>query len=330
MAIGSRRSRIVRSLVKLVFASLLVLGVAAIPSSAAADPNYPGFPKMRGGGWDGPKASGINEVSTAKQWVQLPPMYNLVWAYQPSKFEDPGCRRGGDYETTQEFPASLFIISTDDRAPEPSGYVGPFAVRTAAFGSIPVEAQVLIGQERDDENFPVGIEFSQSRNTFCPGSGPHAGSDEQEKEYTGIGTTASVHITISELKVDGVDVNLQDGCRPSESSTLELGSPSYYSLDPDHKDGDRPIPDNRFTTPYFDILAGGLLTGNVDVGPFVNCRTAAGEDLSNLLTATVSGSDNEVRIRSQGLDIHARACAQDRSKCVDPLPSIPLPERDEG
>jgi|GEM_PF-2182219 len=328
--------RIAGRLIKVVAAIAVVLGVASLPSSAAESPDYPGLPDIsRGGDWVGPRATGINEVAAAKQWVRLPPLFAIAYNDPLRGQQDSSCRRLKPYESTTTWHASLFYISTSEGAPKSFGTIGPFTVRTVAFGSIPVEARVLIAQPRDDQDLPIGYDLTQLTHVFCaPGvngapGGPHAGPGEKETYWEPVELQAPTDISIVSLKVDGVDLDLQEGCTPGQQSVMSLTSRPYYDLDPEVAADEKPTAENLMTTPFFGLANGGLLTGTIDIAPFAGCRTSSGEDVSALLTATVSGKNNKVQVRSEGLQVSSLPCAADRSQCTNPLPGLSFPEGNE-
>ncbi len=323
-------------LVKAVLVVGLLLTAASLPSSAAEDPEYPGLPLHRGGGgWLGPRATGINEVASAKQWVRLPPMFVAAFNRLTGGASDDTCRRLWPYMRTTTYSAPLYFISTSSAAPSRYGYVGPFLVRTVAFGTIPVEAEVLVAQPRDADDLPVGYEISQSANAFCPGLGPHAGPDDVEVYSPAVRLDAPVDISITGLRVDGVDLRLAGECRPRERSVMRLAGFDSYNLDPDRSHGVVRPPGMDDETwlmmaPNFSFIGGGLLSGSVDIAPFGGCRTASGEDVSALVSATVSGPGNRVQVRSEGIEgYRGVGCISDPAPC-QPLPGIPYPTRDDG
>src|SRR5690606_33373011 len=125
-----------RMLAKLLAAACLVFGMAAVPSSAAEEsPNWEGVPRHPGdnpGGrlqWLTPKATAINEVARAQQWLRLPPLYVLGWLDPLQSIHDPQCRRMPPYSKRVVYDATMYFVSTNAEAPEPFGYVGPFTVR---------------------------------------------------------------------------------------------------------------------------------------------------------------------------------------------------------
>lgn len=279
--------------------------------------------------WIGPKATAISEIAVAQQWVRLPAMFNLAWNMPLVNKSDPGCasgRLGKDIAQTTGFEASIYMVAVDAAAPQPFGYVGPFTVRTAAFGSIPVEATVIIRQPRDGTGSIAGYQLKQTASKYCAGKGPHARDSQQENYFPPVSIDAPIELSITQLKVDGIDLQLRGNCRPQDRTTMKLTSRGYFDLDPTLKPEDLPV--NSFmTTPFFAAPAGGLLQASIDISPFTGCTTNSGEDVSQLLTATVSGPHNGVEMRTEGLKSGGLRCAQDRSQCTDPLAALPLPSR---
>jgi len=319
--------RLAGRLLKVVAAIAVVLGVASLPSSAAEDPDRPGLPYYLPGtgGWLTPAGSGLTEVSTAKQWFRLPPLVNAGLSWTLVRESDPRCRRLGDFNEINRWKGTLFFISPPG-APEPYGYVGPFTVRTVAFGSIPVEATVRLKQPRDADNLPIGYDITQTTRTYCAGRGPNASPTQEERETLPAEFEAPVEVRVMALVVDGVPLELTGSCKPERESVLTLSGVGFSELDPSFPENS-PTPENVMTTPWFTVANGGLLTGSVGVAPFEGCTTRSGEDISKLLTATVSGSSNGVQVRSQGLKGDEN-CLKSTScwSLVPRLPGLPYPK----
>ncbi|MBO0883582.1 MAG: hypothetical protein J2P17_25260, partial [Mycobacterium sp.] len=90
-------------------------------------------------------------------------------------------------------------------------------------------------------------------------------------------TTASgeVALRLSGARVNGVPLNLGPHCRANRSIVLILHG-------------------STATNPPYLVDSGGMLTGLITIPPFTGC--GVGEDLDPLLTATLSGPDNFVRV----------------------------------
>lgn len=297
-----------------VAAVALVVGSLGVQSgSAAEDPTYPGLPNFPvSGGWTGPRAVGINYVDKAKQWIRTPTVILGAFAEVVVQKDDFSCGRLAPYYHTEDYVAHAFFRSPRGSA-NPWGQIGPFKVRTVAFGSIPVEASVVINQPRDAQNLPVGLKIQQFAGTFCnkPDRDPPlvppfpdipnmlGGTNGTQKPAIVLG---QVEVAVSALAVDGVALDLVGPCRTTEPGQVSLAGREYFSADPDtHLPGAELVPENVMTTPYFNLAVGGVLNGTIDVPAFTGCVTRTGEDVSRLLTATVSGNGNPVTMRSEGL-----------------------------
>lgn len=298
-----------KAVVRLTAVALVLAGLLVSSSgSAAEDPVYPGLPRPDGtGGWVGPRATGINHVSRADQWVRLPPLIIGAFNRDAVSKSDSSCTpssRLWPFKLTSEYHATGHFRSSKG-APEPWGYVGPFTARTVAFGNIPVEAAVEIRQPRDAENLPVGFDVRQKYGDYCgnaPKPFPDLPSVGRNNRYEAASVEGQAEIVVSALKVDGVDLRLARNCKTRDLGNIALTSRVWYNSNPENLiPGVAPIDENIMTTPYFIVENGGRLDGTVDIPPFTGCRTRAGEDVSKLLTATVSGPGNAVTMRSEGL-----------------------------
>ncbi len=273
--------------------------------------------------WLSPRATGVNYSTATRQWIRVPPIFGAAYNVLSGTRQDFTCRRLAPYRSRKDWQAFVHLRSTQgSRAPY--GYLGPFTVRTLAFGSIPVEAQIRISQLRDGDDLPIALEATQRTGDFCEGLGPHAGPEEIEAHWDAAKLRGQVIVEVVTLKVDGVSVGLRGRCRGREPSSLELSGREWFSLAPDNEHIDEPVGTVAWLmkTREFGMANGGLLTGNLVVPEFVGCLTSTGEDLSALLTAAVSGPDNPVSMRSEGL-------STDRpdGTAKDPLPPLPFPER---
>lgn len=322
-------------LLRVIVIALVFAGLGAQSGSAAESPDRPGVPAFtEGGDWVGPAVSGIANVEQAKQWVRLPPINLVAWNYTAGGGIDNRCINYRPFKSKTIYRATAFIRS-DPGAPEPYGYSDESTVRTVAFGSIPVEATVQLRQPRDSENLPVGIEIVQETGIYC--------DDDDLKPYPDIdlpdgsprnarnapaSITGEMEVVVRGIKVDGVALQLKGNCRTSKPGKLDVTSRDHYTMSPDNLiPGVQPSPQNRMTTPYLSIANGGLAFGTADIPAFAGCITKSGEDVSRLLTATVSGPDNPITMRTDGLV----AGCKDKPinlPCGDfPLPGLPLPSR---
>lgn len=286
--------------------------------------------------WVTPRATGLNYATTAAQWIRLPPLFVAAYNRAATNLVDNRCPGGRLYPyTDQSIRSAALHFSSSGGAPSHYGYVGPFPVRTVAFGSIPVEAQIELRQRRDAQNKPIGLELRSTDGTFCPGLGhPSEGPDERTVHVRDVKVSGELDLVVTSLRVDGVDLRLRESCRTSKPATLSLSAPEYFQIRRagdairiylDRKPGSAPIsrddwPDAArvMETPLFNVGLGGRLSGNVDIPAFADCVTASGEDVSRLLTATVAGPDNPTITRTEGLVF-------DPNPPTKPLPALPFP-----
>lgn len=323
------RHRITLSGVARLAAVVLVLaGLGVQSSSAAEDRRFPGLPAFAGDGDHvGPRATGINQVSTAKQWVRLPPIQVGAWNRIAKKRTDVSCQAYFPYREILDYHATAFFKSPKG-APKPWGYLGPFVTRTVAFGSIPVEASVELRQPRDAEDMPVGLEIKQKTGDYCVGQSPFPdivvpGSGTSNAHWDPATVDGPVQVGITALKIDGVDIRLAGGCRAETPGAIALRGREHFTMNPENLiPGVVPSGPNLMVTPYFGVANGGLLRGSVDIPAFSGCTTESGEDVSRLLTAAVSGADNPVTMRAEGLS--SDLCLGPTEPCA-PFPGLPFP-----
>lgn len=312
---------------RLAAAVVLVSLFSTGAGSAAEDPTFPGLPAFEAtGDWVSPRVTGINLVDRAQQWVRLPPMVAMAYSPVEAPRIDNRCPGGRffPYRQTARYSGTLFLRSSPG-APAPYGYLGPFKVRTVAFGNIPVEASIQLRQPRNDEGLPVGLEAAQDTGIFCPNASPFPDVPGLINSYVAPAQVdGELEVAVVSLKVDGVDLKLSKTCRTTRPGVVALRGREYYESDPSVSPEERPEPENLYTTPYFFLTNGGVLNGNVDIPSFAGCVTSRGEDVSRLLTATVSGEQNPVVMRSDGLQ---KGCLTPGSPC-EPLEPIAFPARD--
>ncbi|MFS3130164.1 hypothetical protein ACLM5J_17310 [Nocardioides sp. Bht2] len=324
----SRRRRLRRAGLAALATSCLVTAYSPLSSSASEDPDFPGLPSQDSlrGDWVGPSVTTINETARAKQWVRLPPIVLAAYNFGSRRQESPTCTELGDYKSKTSWRASVYFVSGDGASPRPYGYVRAFDVNTVAFGSIPVTATVRLAQPRDAEDLPMGGEINVMTGDFCTGKGKYTVPvpGQVNNHWWDARATLDVLVEVVKLRVDGVDLGLKPGCRTAEANAVQASAPDYYGWDPTITAEERPVGGNVMTTKFFGLANGGLLTGTVDIDAFTGCRTAVGEDVSALLTSAISGPNNKVSMRSQGLQ--AAGCVATPRNCTGSLPALPFPD----
>ena len=262
-------------------------------TSSNAEPPWPGLnddplPGLNAPLWMSMTSTGISKIDRARQWTRIPLQAAIAKSgidqlnYPP---DDPEGRRqyqGGYANLTWSSPAN---------GARGYGESLPFTVRTVAFGAVPVEARVQLTQLRDEDDVPVPFKSHGAITTFWTGQWGRVEAAE---------ASGSVRVRVLELSVDGVDLGLRASCQSRAPATLTLSSKEGFvdrqpsGADPleEHKAWS----DDLSERGLFANLAGGRLDGTVEIPPFSNCRSATGEDISPLLTASVSGPANSVSI----------------------------------
>lgn len=338
----SQRTPTKRRVAQALGLALVIGGLGISASSADPDPDrvpnqedLPTYPQS--GQWVPLRAAGLNYADRAKQWIRLPSMLTSAFNRSAANLFDNQCNPGaGLYPYTKRTARSASVhFKSPSGASDSYGYVGPFTVRTVAFGSIPVEAKIQLQQLRDEQNKSIGLEFRSVEGDLCPSANPHG--NYPTFHVGNVRIEGELKVAVASLKVDGVDLELRNTCRTAEPSSIKLTAPEYFSVKVgpgnifkyylETGPGATPLPDNQtpvaanvLTTPVFQPVSGGLLTGNVAIGPFAGCLTTRGEDVSRLLTATVSGDNNAVMTRSEGINPDASALPPGT-----PFPPLPIP-----
>jgi len=131
--------------------------------------------------------------------------------------------------------------------------------------------------------------------------GPVAAPDNQAP-YTAI-SLARVDLRLTDVRVNGVALDVGSSCQ-TEGPLFTPGNreaPGELVLTGGTNPGD-PVPS------FGNAIAGGTVAGLADIPPFTRCVTPSGENLDALLTASVSGPGNYVRMVSGELCPFAPTC----------------------
>lgn len=258
-------------------AGLLVCSQSA---KSTADVPYPGLPDQARegstkGGWMGIVQTGMAEVSRAKQAVRIPLATAAAW-----NFNDRTTYPPGHVPTDETVMGNVAFLVSPKGSRNTYGDMPPFTVRTVAFGAIPVQATIQISQRRNAADEPIGIELVSFVEKF---------SGKAEEFYHDVTVKDALWVTVLDLRIDGVRIPLTGTCRTSEPAPLNLlgkggGFQTNLTLD---------------LTKYYRAAPGGRLAGTMDIPAFSGCTTAS-DDLSELLTASVSGTGNPVKLNVSG------------------------------
>ncbi|MFB9314525.1 hypothetical protein [Nocardioides plantarum] len=272
--------------------ALLALAASAVAlplvtAQAATPPPYPGLPPGEGAQWGGVAQRGIASSGRAQQWFYVPA--NVATADVVAS-AIPNPEPGVNFRILNTNNA--FFVSPPGSSHD-YGDLAPVVVRSLAFGAIPVQVTVHINQQRNADGTPVPIKLSTQEDQLKTVEG------EQQPRWTlyDSSATAKLELRLSDLSIDGQPVPLGPACRPVRASDLVLRGEGYTNV--------ATIDRAALTSTvaglqrYYAAGGGGRLTGNVDIPPFAGCRHGT-EDLSPLLTATISGPDNPLVFQLSG------------------------------
>ncbi|GAA3661378.1 hypothetical protein GCM10022237_21590 [Nocardioides ginsengisoli] len=279
--------------------AVLLLGTAlplgALAASSADEGPYPGLPPLQhvdgeiGSRWGSTVSGGIANTLRARQWSRTPLMasaYNVILRPKtPSEF-------GPEYFGCTDSHAFVYFVSAPG-AMHNYGETPDITVRTVAFGDIPVRATVRLEQRRDDAGRPLPISFHSSA-CILNEPGPHGTTQVRDTDIED-----RLYVRVTNVVVDGVPVRLAAGCRTAEPGSLRLHGKGWWDDELQGFGGQIDIV-QPWLTGNFSPAQGGLLAGSLDVGRFAGCTTVDGDDLSRLLTATVAGPGNPVRLTTTG------------------------------
>lgn len=291
---SSLRYRRLRRSLGLSGLSVVILVLGSHASGRAAEGPFPGLPRHLDGSWAGIAQSGISEAAKARQWVQVPMQATAAFTTSHSIIypqPDPL-----DRAATQVLTNYVYFV-----APAGSehnyGMSPKFTVRTVAFGAVPVEATLQLIQRRTADGLPAPIVATAPLTRFNNGPPENPGPARNTIDDTVIEDVVTLRVT--RLVIDGVDLKLGGRCQTSEPGKLSLlGKGWRLDIDP-------VLTARPWETGNYVPGSGGRLTGTVDVPAFTGCLTPSGEDVSRLLTSTVSGPGNAVK-----LDVSEPGCAR--------------------
>jgi len=313
----------------LLVAWLGVITFAVIPGAYPDDRGTPddGYELPPATDWGGPQGpwSGDGSVGAsqrtltrrAKVIIRLPNLFGWAivnpvdrrdrggrgWAPMPmpDRFGPavPGCELtiiGGDTTLT-----SVYAIGQHGR---PVGELPPVTINTVAFGSIPVSATLVLSQRIDGELVPLHADLWTPQGIQTPAN---CDPDYFTKNPRGFGVVEGpLSLTISALRIDGRPVDVGRRCRavaPLDINLWAADAGSSASDDPWFPTTGGRLYQREDTT-RVDVPGGRLLhPGSTDltIPAFAGCRSTKGDDISRLLTATISGPGNEIAVRQTAI-----------------------------
>lgn len=275
----------------LVATAVLFLGAAPLVADTNADADSsdgprPGLPRHTGAGpWVGVAQGGITETKRAKQWVRVPMQVTTAFTHTTTVWPETYRR--------EVINTNWVYLMAEPGARYNYGLSAPFQVNAIAFGTIPVTATLRLSQERTPEGLPEPLAVRAVDEAYT-GDGHKPPDWPSYQKFHDTDISAALYVEVEGLRVDGTDLRLRAGCRTASAATLDLHGEGFFDNDPDVEAR------GVYATGKFTVIMGGLLTGTADVPAFHRCRTRTGEDVSQLLTSTISGEGNAVTLHAGG------------------------------
>jgi hypothetical protein len=198
-----------------------------------------------------------------------------------------------------------------------------------AFGAIPVTATVHLTQPSGPRGAIDPLHFSwlilgsqlASSGGWIAGYGNFQGSVGSEQRFfiEPLAITGPVDVRVSDVKVDGVPLDVGGHCQTASPAQLSIVSPGGYYLASDSNGnsvltstlvgrpgGFQPIGSHEGNASFT-----GSAQGNIDIPAFTDC-SAGGDDVSSLITAMASGPKNPVDLKlSEAMD----QCGATKTPC---------------
>lgn len=244
--------------------------------------------------------------------------------YQPAcATDDITTQERGGFIRSLMYPVRLLARGVD------VGFIARKRVNLAAFGSIPATATITLrAPEVNGHPEPFRILVWDVKQRGCEANIP---LPEQRVHTLALGRA---EITLSDLRVDGVPVDLGPRCRTVRPADLELWGADDYTpgggglleaYDGRHQGTLAPL-----SSPYYGQDNGRMVRGStgIEVPRFTGC--GAKEDLSPLVTAMASGPDNPVRVVQSPIFPHEGGLNLNEldTICVDSPRACPIPGPD--
>lgn len=260
----------------------------------------------------------------------------------PDPFEQPSCATS-DINTQWRGGYYRYVIYPVRQLPSggvDAGFVAKVRVNLIAFGSIPASGTLTLRSPRINGKVePLKVHLWDIKTGL--GCAPTATHPHTLVE-------GRVSISISDLRVDGVQVDVGPSCRTVRPAELaawgDSGAGGYFPLTGGNigaYDGLHPGSRGPLESPYYQEDEGRTLPAStgITVPAFTGCESG-GDDMSPLITAMASGPNNPVRLRQgtvivnlNGIDMNNLAACNHQGLCPLPAPHTPerppLPEGDE-
>jgi len=282
-------------------AAVVTLLMSTVQSSEA-DEWYPGLPDASFGAWTNASQSGLSYAKRAKQWFRSPTGMTVAEVFYGN---EPG-------EVGRNWVRGQGYFVSPKGAPANYGYLEPMTVRSVGFGIMPVEATIQVSQRREN-GYPIPVDVLLRSELIR-----YPGSARLDRSYPESVIRDSLNVRVLSVRIDGVDLGLNGDCRTVEPAPVVMRSPAYVIEDAyRYGSNDTYIREwylRQDPSTYYHPSRGGQFTGTMTIPPFTGCTTAAGDDLSELLTLSASGPDNPISARS------GWPCAVEVNGAQSPMP----------
>lgn len=257
--------------------------------------------------------------------------------YQPScATDDPATQRRGPYARILLYPVSPLPGGGVD-----VGLLAEMQVNLIAFGALPATATLTLRVPRVDGKVQPLLIHLWSVGPSGRGCDPSFVAPDTNTRAEG-----QVEISLADLEVDGVPVDLGPNCRTERPADLALwGETELGGYFPGSGgnlgayDGLHPGSMGPLDSPFYFEDNGRVIppSTGITIPPFTGCGSGS-EDLSALVTAMASGPNNPVRARQGPLitQVDGSLDLNDLTKCmadgpgkppICPLPAPAVPDR---
>ena len=285
-------------------------------ADSTVPPAWPGLPAVSlPSGWvynaNGSWGDGLSEVARARQWIKIPAQAVAVQLLKAPATKYPADDPQGRI-STQDISVSLFL-SSPAGAKDGYGIGLPTTVRTVAFGAIPIQADVQLEQLRNSGGLPVPLQLHDHLVAYQNTSAQQVRPGFSSAARTDITISGKVRVRLTALSVDGVDMGLRDCV--SAPIDLDLKSGTMWAGDPLTDVQTQSFPEGSTAANTWQAvhgvgtLNGGAVSGDIDIPAFSHCLTTSGEDLSPLLTNSISGPGNPVTVGYASISAGTHTCS---------------------
>lgn len=243
---------------------------------------------------------------------------------QSDPFYQPACATADHASRAKSwyFQSAVYPVGHSASRLDP-GLVANIPVQMVAFGSIPATATLTMRLPRVGGKLKPLI-VHQWGGYIATAMARSCDLTFQGDQYpASTYVEGEVTLTLSNLRVDGVPVDVSSSCRTERPVQLALWNDGNYAPNTGGNlgafDGLHPGSLGPLDSPYYFHLNGKSLPAStgVTVPPFTGC-VGNGDDISPLVTAMASGPNNPVRVTQSRLYAHDEGIdVNDIGKCVD-------------